>query len=131
MNFDRAAIEPKAQARRLTSHAARLISRRGQGDELCFPGTASPKEPLFWYQEPQRPAASMFARGAVRSSRPNGFDATCFTLDGHFSEIAPLWAALARVDALIVNLPMVAWKRTFLAPALALFLARLQAYAQS
>ena len=92
---------------------------------------------LSWDREPERAlilvsraatpcGVEMFARGAVRSSRPNGFDATCFTLDGHFSEIAPLWAALARVDALIVNLPMVAWKRTFLAPALALFLARLR-----
>jgi hypothetical protein len=66
----------------------------------------------------------MFARGAVRCSKPNGLDATSFTLEGRFSEIRPLWTALARIDALIVNLPMVAWKRTFLTPALALFLAR-------
>jgi glycosyltransferase involved in cell wall biosynthesis len=90
-----------------------------------------------WTRERERalflvsPAATpcgveMFARGAVRFSKPNGLDATCFKLDGRFSEIAPLWAALVRVDALIVNLPMVAWKRTLFAPALALFLARLQ-----
>ncbi|HYC25372.1 MAG TPA: glycosyltransferase, partial [Roseiarcus sp.] len=68
----------------------------------------------------------MFARGAVRCSKPNGLDATTFTLEGRFSEIGPLWTALTRSDALIVNLPMVAWKRTFLAPALALFLARMR-----
>jgi glycosyltransferase involved in cell wall biosynthesis len=92
---------------------------------------------LSWKREPERalflvsPAATpcgveMFARGAVRFSKLNGLDAACFALDGHFSEIAPLWTALARVDALIVNLPMVAWKRSLLAPALALFLARVR-----
>jgi glycosyltransferase involved in cell wall biosynthesis len=92
---------------------------------------------LSWSREPERAlflvsrtatpcGVEMFVRGAVQSSDANGLDASCFALDGRFSEIAPLWAALARVDALIANLPMVAWKRTFLAPVLALFLARLR-----
>src|SRR6516165_3636931 len=84
-----------------------------------------PKRALFLVSRATTPCGvEMFARGAVRCSKPNGLDATSFTLEGRFSEIRPLWTALARIDALIVNLPMVAWKRTFLTPALALFLAR-------
>jgi len=86
-----------------------------------------PERALFLVSRAATPCGvEMFARGAVRFSKPNGFEATCFALDGHFSEIAPLWRELAHVDALIVNLPMVAWKRTLFTPALALFLARLR-----
>ena len=68
----------------------------------------------------------MFARGRLKSSAANGIDGVGFALNGRLGEITSLWTALADVDALIVNFPMVAWKRTLLAPALALLSARLR-----
>jgi glycosyltransferase involved in cell wall biosynthesis len=85
------------------------------------------KRALFLLSATATPCGvEMFARGSLKSSTSCGIDGAGFTLDGRLGEIAPLWSALADIDALIVNLPMVAWKRTLLAPALALLMARLR-----
>jgi glycosyltransferase involved in cell wall biosynthesis len=93
-----------------------MFSRKRKGERALFlvSATATPC------------GVEMFARGSLKSSAANGIDGAGFTLNGGLGETPLLWTALADVDALIVNLPMVAWKRTLLAPALALLSARLR-----
>jgi glycosyltransferase involved in cell wall biosynthesis len=68
----------------------------------------------------------MFARGLATSSRALGVDARCHTLAGRLREMPGLWRATDGISALIVNLPIVAWKRALLAPAVSLIVAKLR-----
>jgi glycosyltransferase involved in cell wall biosynthesis len=68
----------------------------------------------------------MFARGLLKSCRAIGIDARAHALAGRLREAPDLWRATADVSALVVNLPVVAWKRALLTPALALAIARLR-----
>jgi glycosyltransferase involved in cell wall biosynthesis len=68
----------------------------------------------------------MFARGLSRSSRALGVDARTHTLSGRLREMPGLWRATDGISALVVNLPIVAWKRALFVPAISLILAKLR-----
>jgi hypothetical protein len=68
----------------------------------------------------------MFARGLLQSCRAIGVDGRAATLIGRLRETPRLWKAIGDAGALVVSLPVVAWKRALLMPALALLLARLR-----
>lgn len=82
---------------------------------------------LFLVSRSRAPCGvEMFARGLLKSCRAIGIDGCSYALAGRLREAPALWRASADISALVVNLPMVAWKRALLMPALALALARLR-----
>jgi glycosyltransferase involved in cell wall biosynthesis len=68
----------------------------------------------------------MFARGLARAASGLGLDSRSVAVAGRWSDAATLWRALAGAEALVVNLPVVAWKKALLTPLLALSIARLR-----
>jgi glycosyltransferase involved in cell wall biosynthesis len=68
----------------------------------------------------------MFARGLARAAGDAGLDSRLVAVSGRWGDAAALWRALAGAGALVVNLPVVAWKKALLTPLLALAIARLR-----
>ena len=66
----------------------------------------------------------MFARGLARSTGELGIDSRPLAVDGRASDALTLWRALAGARALVVSLPLVAWKKALLTPLLAVLIAR-------
>ncbi len=66
----------------------------------------------------------MFARGLCRAAGELGLDSRSLAVAGRWGDAPALWRALAGAEALVVNLPMVAWKTALLTPLLALSIAR-------
>jgi glycosyltransferase involved in cell wall biosynthesis len=82
---------------------------------------------LFLVSQSKTPCGvEMFARGLLKSCRAIGIDGRSYALAGRLREAPDLWRASADIGALVVNLPVVAWKRALLMPALALAIARLR-----
>jgi len=68
----------------------------------------------------------MFARGLARAAGEFGLDSRLLAVAGRSRDTPALWRALEGAAALVVNLPVVAWKRALLTPLLALTIARLR-----
>jgi glycosyltransferase involved in cell wall biosynthesis len=68
----------------------------------------------------------MFARGLARAAAELGLDSRSVAVAGRWGDAPALWRALAGAGALVVNLPVVAWKRALLTPLLALAIGRLR-----
>ncbi len=68
----------------------------------------------------------MFARGLARAVGELGLESRTLAVAGRRGEAAALWRALAGAEALVVNLPVVAWKKALLTPWLALAIAWLR-----
>ena len=66
----------------------------------------------------------MFARGLALAAGELGLDSRSLAVAGRWGDMRALWRALAGAGALVVNLPVVAWKRAPLTPLLALLIAR-------
>jgi glycosyltransferase involved in cell wall biosynthesis len=82
---------------------------------------------LFLVSQSKTPCGvEMFARGLLKSCRAIGIEGRSHALAGRLREAPDLWRANADTGALVVNLPVVAWKRALLMPALALAIARLR-----
>ena len=65
----------------------------------------------------------MFARRLARTWENIGCAENSVAICGRLRDIPALWRALNDVDALVVNFPVVAWKRVLLTPLLAFVLA--------
>jgi hypothetical protein len=68
----------------------------------------------------------MFARGLARAASDAGMDTRCLAAAGNWRDAGAIWRALRDAEALVVSLPMVAWKRAVTIPLLGLFFARLR-----
>jgi glycosyltransferase involved in cell wall biosynthesis len=68
----------------------------------------------------------MFARVLCEAAVPLGLATRTLSVCRDFRDAWRLWRELAGAQALVVNLPVVAWKRTPLTPLLALAIARLR-----
>jgi glycosyltransferase involved in cell wall biosynthesis len=68
----------------------------------------------------------MFAHGLARATADLGLDSRQLGVDGRPGDGLALWRALAGAGALVVSLPVVAWKSALLTPMLALIIARLR-----
>jgi len=68
----------------------------------------------------------MFARGLARAASELGLESRSLAVAGRWGDVPALWRALGDAGALVVNLPVVAWKRALLTPLLALSIARLR-----
>lgn len=68
----------------------------------------------------------MFARGLARAAAELGLNSRSLAVAGRWRDAAALWRALAGAGALVVNLPVVAWKKALLTPLIALSIARLR-----
>jgi glycosyltransferase involved in cell wall biosynthesis len=67
-----------------------------------------------------------FARHLARSWDSAGHGAAQIPVCGRFGEVVEIWRALASAETLVLNAPVVAWKRVLLVPLLCLCLARLR-----
>jgi glycosyltransferase involved in cell wall biosynthesis len=67
-----------------------------------------------------------FARHLARSWRAAGNDARQIAISGGMEELRDVWRALAEAGALVINAPVVAWKRVLFLPLLCVLLARLR-----
>jgi glycosyltransferase involved in cell wall biosynthesis len=67
-----------------------------------------------------------FARGLADAVRGQGIAARTLAVSGGARDPVGLWRGLDGADALVVNLPVVAWKRALLTPFVALLIARLR-----
>ncbi len=65
----------------------------------------------------------MFTRRLARTWENIGYAEQSVAICGRLRDIPSLWRALSDVDALVVNFPVVAWKRVLLTPLLAFVLA--------
>ncbi len=68
----------------------------------------------------------MFARGLAQAAGDLGLDSRRVVVAGGWRDALALWRALRGASALVVSLPVVAWKRALLTPLLALLFARLR-----
>jgi glycosyltransferase involved in cell wall biosynthesis len=68
----------------------------------------------------------MFERELARAAQALGTPVSNLVIGGHWRDARTLWHALAGVRALVVSLPVVAWKKTIFTPLLALVIARLR-----
>ena len=68
----------------------------------------------------------MFARALRAAVEPLGLATRAIPVRGDFREAWVLWQELSNARALVVNLPVVAWKRAPFTPLLALTIARLR-----
>jgi glycosyltransferase involved in cell wall biosynthesis len=68
----------------------------------------------------------MFARGLARAVGELGLDSRLVAVAGHWTDAPALWRATGGAAALVVSLPIVAWKKALLTPLLALLIARLR-----
>jgi glycosyltransferase involved in cell wall biosynthesis len=67
-----------------------------------------------------------FARHLARTWGGAGHDARQISLAGRAGELRDLWRALDHAEALVINAPVVAWKRLLLLPLLCMCIARLR-----
>jgi glycosyltransferase involved in cell wall biosynthesis len=67
-----------------------------------------------------------FARHLARSWGAAGRRARQFPISGRMQEMRDVWRALAGAEALVINAPVVAWKRVLVLPLLCSLLARLR-----
>ncbi len=68
----------------------------------------------------------MFARGLARAAGELGLDSRRVVVVGRWGDAPALWRALGGASALVVSLPVVAWKKALLTPFLALLIARVR-----
>lgn len=82
---------------------------------------------LFLVSDTTRPCGvEAFARHLASRWREIGREALICPVSGAPRDLVAIWRALGETDALVVNLPLVAWKKVLLTPLLALLLARLR-----
>jgi glycosyltransferase involved in cell wall biosynthesis len=67
-----------------------------------------------------------FARHLARSWGAAGHEARQIAISGRMQELPNIWHALINAEALVINAPVVAWKRVLILPLLCVFLARLR-----
>jgi glycosyltransferase involved in cell wall biosynthesis len=67
-----------------------------------------------------------FARHLARSWRAAGHDARQIAISGGLQNLCDVWRALTDAEALVINGPVVAWKRVLFLPLLCVFLARVR-----
>ena len=67
-----------------------------------------------------------FARGLAEAVRAEGIAARTLAVSGRLGDSLRIWRGLEGADALVVNLPVVAWKKALLTPLVALLMARLR-----
>jgi glycosyltransferase involved in cell wall biosynthesis len=67
-----------------------------------------------------------FARHLARSWDAAGHRVRQIAIRGRASELYELWHALSHAEALVINAPVVAWKRLLLVPLICIVLARLR-----
>jgi glycosyltransferase involved in cell wall biosynthesis len=72
-----------------------------------------------------------FARTIARTWERIGGEARSLAVSGRWGDFPAIWAALAETDALVVNVPVVAWKKMLLTPLAALCFARLRGCASA
>jgi len=85
-----------------------------------------PERPVLFLISPSKTpcGVEMFARGFAAATRELGVKTETLAADGRPSDIVALWRQLAGAGALVVNLPVVAWKKALLLPLVALLMAR-------
>jgi glycosyltransferase involved in cell wall biosynthesis len=66
-----------------------------------------------------------FARGLAEAIQTEGTSARTLAVSGRPGDVFRLWRGLQGAEALVVNLPVVAWKKALLTPLVALIIARL------
>jgi len=85
------------------------------------------KQTLFLVSTTAQPCGvESFARNVAARWSELGLDARSLAVSGEASDWAAIWRALGEVDALAINLPVVAWKKVVLTPLVALLLALLR-----
>jgi glycosyltransferase involved in cell wall biosynthesis len=67
-----------------------------------------------------------FARHLARSCGAAGHEACQIAISGRMQELPTTWRALINTEALVINAPVVAWKRVLIVPLLCVLLARLR-----
>jgi glycosyltransferase involved in cell wall biosynthesis len=67
-----------------------------------------------------------FARHLARSWGAAGHEARQIEISGRMLELPSIWRALINAEALVINAPVVAWKRVLIVPLLYVLLARLR-----
>ncbi|MBV9064735.1 MAG: glycosyltransferase family 4 protein [Methylobacteriaceae bacterium] len=67
-----------------------------------------------------------FARHLARSWAAAGHQVRQIAMSGRASELSQLWRALGHAEALVINAPVVAWKRVLLVPLICIVLARVR-----
>jgi glycosyltransferase involved in cell wall biosynthesis len=67
-----------------------------------------------------------FARHLSRSWGVAGHEARQIAISGRMQELPNIWRALINAEALVINAPVVAWKRVLIVPLLCVLLARLR-----
>ncbi len=87
-------------------------------------GRRSLERALFLVSASTTPCGvEMFARRLGQTWREMGFVERNVAISGSFRDIVAVWKGLDTADALVVNFPIVAWKRVFLTPLLAFLIA--------
>lgn len=89
--------------------------------------TAKSGAVCFTISAAQQPCGiDMFQRELARATEGLGTATRCVVLGGAGQGVSQLWSALRHAPALVVSLPIVAWKRAIVTPFVALFMARLR-----
>jgi glycosyltransferase involved in cell wall biosynthesis len=85
---------------------------------------SSPPRTLFLVSPSRAPCGvEAFARAVAAQWPELGGEARLLAITGRAGDLAAIWSALADVDALVINVPVVAWKKALLTPLVALVLA--------
>lgn len=85
------------------------------------------KKTLFLVSRSTKPCGvETFAREIAEQWRKIGFDRKLLPVAGRPGEWRAIWSALAEIDVLAINLPLVAWKKVLLTPLIALAFALLR-----
>jgi len=101
----------------------RFISAKS-GDIVADPAARSV---VFLVSDSRHPCGvEMFERELARATEAQGMVASRLEVGRRWFDAWTLWRGLAHAHALVVSLPVVAWKKAFLTPLLALVLARLR-----
>ncbi|MEA2757439.1 MAG: hypothetical protein QOH65_52 [Methylobacteriaceae bacterium] len=88
----------------------------------CKEGSA-----LFLVSSSRTPCGvETFARHLARSWGVAGHEARQIAISGRTQEFPSIWRALINAEALVINAPVVAWKRVLIVPLLCVLLARLR-----
>lgn len=89
--------------------------------------TAKPGAVCFAISPARQPCGiEMFQRELAQRVGSRGTEVRCVALGGAGRGVPELWSALGNAQALVVSLPMVAWKKAVVTPLIALSLARLR-----
>jgi glycosyltransferase involved in cell wall biosynthesis len=95
--------------------------------DLSAGAPVKPGTVYFATSPTQQPCGiEMFQRELARTAERLGTASRCVEFDGAMQALSALWPALNNARALVVSLPVVAWKRAVIAPVIALALARLR-----